>query len=297
MAVALLSLIGCGVLLGLSTNIAKYAYLQGVSALPFLAGSLAGATAVLSLMLAKQVRKIHLSKPLIGYLLISAFFSVAGSNFILFSAIPYVGVSYIALTMTLPPLLTYVIALVLKVESYNVWRAGGVVFAFAGAALLVISKWSLLGVNQQWALIALLGPLLLAMGNIYRSAQWPQGFKPEQLALGMLFVAAMMLILVGFIHPKLSLSMPLNRTSIGLIVFQSFVFAGQFLLLFILQRTGGPVLLSLIGSVSALFGVPVAVFLLGEALSPVFIPAAALIVFGVMCMLFGQSIVQVEVDA
>ena len=49
-----------------------------------------------------------------------------------------------------------------------------------------------------------------------------------------------------------------------LIIVQAAVFAGMFLLLFMLQKTGGPVLLSLLGSVGALVGVPVAIFLQGE---------------------------------
>ena len=46
--VAVASLLGCGALLGLSTNLAKVANEFGIEPLPFLAWSLAGATLLLS---------------------------------------------------------------------------------------------------------------------------------------------------------------------------------------------------------------------------------------------------------
>src|SRR3546814_19836216 len=66
------------------------------------------------------------------------------------------------------------------------------------------------------------------------------------LAAGMLVAAAVMLLGVGFL-PGFSLAVPMDQSlPLALIIVQSVVFAGMFLLLFRLQKIGGPVLLSLL---------------------------------------------------
>lgn len=68
---------------------------------------------------------------------------------------------------------------------------------------------------------------------------------------------------------------------------QAGLFAGQFLLLFVLQKTGGPVLLSLLGSVGAVVGVPVAIFLQGENPPAGLFLGASLIALGVALVTWG----------
>lgn len=73
---------------------------------------------------------------------------------------------------------------------------------------------------------------------------------------------------------------------VGLIVLQSILFAAQFLLLFLLQKTGGSVLLSLLGAV---VGVPIAVFIQGESPPEGLILGASLIATGVACVTWGGA--------
>ena len=68
---------------------------------------------------------------------------------------------------------------------------------------------------------------------------------------------------------------------------QAAVFASQFLLLFLLQKTGGPVLLSLLGSVGAIVGVQVAIFLQGEMPPEGLFLGASLIALGVGLVTWG----------
>jgi drug/metabolite transporter (DMT)-like permease len=288
MKITLGTLLGCGALLGLSTNLAKVASNQNLSALPFLTWSLLGATFILTIISALKNQKIPKSKVAIKYYFSAAFFSVAGSNLIFFSAIPHVGVSFVALTISLPPLLTYFIALSIGLEKFCRWRAMGVIFSLIGTSILVAAKWSSPESDHTWILITLLGPILLAAGNIYRTTHWPSGEKPETLAPGMLIAATTTLVLVSLIVPEWSLSLQLKQENLALIFMQSIVFAGQFLLLFILQKVGGPVLLSLIGAVSAIFGIPFAMTLLNEPMLPALLPSALLIAVGIACMMKQQ---------
>ena len=276
-----------GALLGISTNVAKYAGEIDLSPLAFLFWSIAGAATILLVIALLRHELPPLNKRSFEYYFISALVSVAGSNLLFFSAIPHVGAGFVALIISLPPLLTYLGALALGMERFQTVRALGVAAALAGAGVLAARKFSAPDASVFWILIALCGPVLLAIGNLYRTLRWPEGASPNALAPGML-IAAVVLLGATSLLPDFSLTVPLGGfLPLGLITLQAFIFAGQFQLLFLLQKTGGPVLLSLLGSVGAIVGVPVAVFLQGESPPDGLILGASLIALGVALVTWG----------
>lgn len=288
--VPLICLLAGGSLLGISTNLAKYAGEINLVPLAFLFWSISGASIILLIIsfLRRELPPLNIRS--FEYYTIAALVSVAGSNLVFFSAIPHVGAGFVALIIALPPLLTYLGALALRMEDFQPIRAFGVAAALAGAGVLAAHKFSAPNTSVLWIMIALCGPVLLAIGNLYRTLRWPQGASPSALAPGMLIAAAIMLGMLGMtdIMPNLSLVVPKQSLiPFGLIVLQAFIFAGQFLLLFLLQKTGGPVLLSLLGSVGAVVGVPVAIFLQGEAPPDGLFLGASLIAFGVALVAWG----------
>ncbi len=285
--IPLLCLLVGGALIGISTNLAKYAGEIGLTPLAFLFWSITGAAFILSTYAFLRHELPPLSKPTLKYYLIAALVSVAGSNLIFFSAVPHVGASFVALTISLPPLLTYLAAIILRIEPFTKLRALGVVTALAGAGVLAAHKFSAPDASVFWIVLTLCGPVLLAIGNIYRTLYWPDNLAPSALAPGMLIAASMLLALVSIV-PHYSLAVPMTELlPFGLIAIQACVFAGQFLLLFLLQRTGGPVLLSLLGAVGAVVGVPVAIFLQGENPPEGLFLGASLIALGVILVTYG----------
>ncbi|MGP5437663.1 DMT family transporter [Psychrobacter alimentarius] len=276
-----------GALIGVSTNLAKYANEIGVTPLAFLFWSITGAAIILLLVAIIKKELPPLTARSFEYYFVAALVSVAGSNLLLFSAIPHVGASFVALIVSLPPLLTYLGALMLRMERFNIIRALGVAAALTGAGVLAVRKFSAPDASIVWILLALFGPVLLAIGNIYRTLRWPDQASPNALAPGMLIAAALLLFMCSAlsnfsVHVSLTGWMPL-----GVIVVQAGLFAGQFLLLFVLQKTGGPVLLSLLGSVGAVVGVPVAIFLQGENPPAGLFLGASLIALGVALVTWG----------
>ncbi|NYT80027.1 DMT family transporter [Alcaligenaceae bacterium] len=285
----LLLLLGGGVLLGLSVNLAKLAGHVGLTPLAFLAWSITGAALILLLMAVLRGNPPPIDRRCLRYYAISAVVSVAGPNLVFFSAIPHVGASFVALIITLPPLLTYIGALAFGMERFQAIRALGVAAALAGAGVLGASQLAAPDADVFWILLVFAGPILLAVGNLYRSLGWPEGVSSDALAPGMLLGAAAMLLLAGLL-PGHSLAIPLDSSSALLVIAaQTIVFAGQFLVLFLLQKTGGPVLLSLLGSVGAVVGVPVAIFLQNEAAPQGLLPGAGLIALGVVLVARGQA--------
>lgn len=283
----LFCLVAGGALIGISTNLAKFAGENGLTPLAFLFWSITGAAVILFIYAVLRREIPPLSKPTLSYYLVAALVSVAGSNLIFFSAIPHVGASFVALIISLPPLLTYLAAIILRMERFTKLRALGVVAALAGAGVLAARKFAAPDASMFWIGIALCGPVLLAIGNIYRSLYWPDELSPSALAPGMLIAASMLLGMVSLL-PHYSLTVPMSAIlPLGLIAVQAFVFAGQFLLLFLLQKTGGPVLLSLLGAVGAVVGVPVAIFLQGERPPEGLFLGASLIAIGVGLVTYG----------
>jgi drug/metabolite transporter (DMT)-like permease len=103
----------------------------------------------------------------------------------------------------------------------------------------------------------------------------------------MLMAAALLLLMFSAL-PNFSVTVSIKEwLPLGVIIIQAGVFAGQFLLLFVLQKTGGPVLLSLLGSVGAVVGVPVAIFLQGESPPAGLFLGASLIALGVALVTWG----------
>ncbi|MDN6276083.1 DMT family transporter [Psychrobacter sp.] len=280
-------LLAGGALIGISTNLAKYAGEIGLTALAFLFWSIVGASIILLIVAFIRRDLPPLNRRSFEYYFVTALVSVAGSNLLLFSAIPHVGAGFVALIVSLPPLLTYLAALILRMEKFHILRALGVAAALIGAGVLAVHKLSAPDTSLFWILIALCGPVLLAIGNIYRTLRWPKDASPNALAPGML-VAAALLLLIFSILPNESVAVPpVEWLPIGVMIIQSCVFAGQFLLLFLLQKTGGPVLLSLLGAVGAVVGVPVAIFLQGEAPPEGLFIGASLIAVGVGLVTWG----------
>ena len=276
-----------GALIGISTNLAKYAGEVGVTPLAFLFWSITGAAVILWVIAFIRQELPPLSARSFEYYFVAALISVAGSNLLLFSAIPHVGAGFVALIISLPPLLTYLGALTLRMERFSIIRALGVAAALMGAGVLALRKFTAPDASIFWIVIALCGPVLLAIGNIYRTLRWPDKASPSALAPGMLMAAALLLLIFSAL-PNFSVTVPIKEwLPLGVITIQAGVFAGQFLLLFVLQKTGGPVLLSLLGSVGAVVGVPVAIFLQGESPPAGLFLGASLIALGVALVTWG----------
>ena len=286
--VPLLCLLGAGSMMGLSTDFAKLAPGAGLPPFALLAWALAGATLVLTLIGAVRGRLPSLNVRTVEYFLVAGFVGLAAPYLIFFSAVPHVGASFVAVSLALSPLYTYAGTLLLGMERFDVWRALGVVLTLAGSLLLAVLKLSVPGAPTFWIVATLSAPVLLAAGNIYRTLRWPPGSGSDQLAPGMLGAAALVLLVVGALPggfgaiPDLSLAVPTgDAAALLLIVAQAAAFAVVFLLYFVLQQRGGPVYLSLLGSVAAVVGSVIAIFLLGEAAPQGLVVGGALIALGV----------------
>lgn len=286
--IALISLLTSGLLLGITTNLARLAPVIGIPPLPYLTWSLLGATVLLLAIANARGQVLRLNHRTIEYFIVAGFLTTAGANLIFFNAVTRLGVSFVAMMIALPPLFTYTGAIILRLEKFNWIRAAGVAIALTGTAILVVERQAVGNIELAWVALTLIGPVLLAAGNLYRTCRWPPGVSSESLAPGTLIAGTLMLFVYAIVTGE-PLRISSNHSySLLLIVLQSMIFSGQFLLMFILQKAGGPVLMSLIGGVSAVCGVPIAMTIFNEPMLPMFVVSAFMVLVGIVSLLVNQ---------
>jgi drug/metabolite transporter (DMT)-like permease len=276
----LLLLLAVGTLLGVFTVLVKAAIAAGWHPLAFLFWSLAGSGLIVAAVAVANGQPPRFDRRTIPYYLGAGLLSGALPNALSFTAIAHVGAGFVALCYAFPPLITYGLALSLGMERPRALRATGLLVGLFGAVLLVAAKVSVEGDSLAWLAIALIAPVVVASGNIFRSFFWPTGATPLSLAPGMLLAGALLLgpalMLAG-----VPLAPPPGAAALGLVLAEIAVFAAAFSLIFVLQALAGPVYLSQIGSVGAAAGAALAVVVLGETASPTIVLATAVILAGV----------------
>ena len=293
MAGAPLALLLTGSLLGLTLDIAKAAFIAGASPLSFLFWTLLGATIIVSIVAVSAGQAPSFRASHLGYGVWSGLLSVAAPNALLFLAIPHTGAGFVALCGAFPPLYTYLLALALRMEPPQWLRAAGVLAGIGGAVILGLSKASVGDSDVFWIALALSVPVIIGVGNIYRTRYWPKGASALQLAPLMLAGAVVWVGLFAAASDMPQLVPTLNvSTETLLLPLQIGLVALMYVMYFVLQKIAGPVYFSQIGSVSAVLGAVIAAIWFGESFPPAIIPAALLILFGAAAVTLAPRLMQ-----
>ncbi|MCV0428202.1 MAG: DMT family transporter [Roseibium sp.] len=286
-----------GSFLAVSTVFAKSAPSLGWHPLALLQWSILGgalglflATRLVGRARGARVREQNGSthKQLLTYLVVTGLLFIA-PNMIAVVAAPKVGAGFVSLCFAFPLVLTYAIAVALRLELLTVLMGSGVLLGVAGGVLLAVSGADLSADASLWSVIALLIPVFLAAGNIYRTWKWPKGARPVDLALGMMAVGfvALTLFTVAWGIPIVPASW--TYPAVGLLVAQMTVFGLQYGLYFRLQQTAGPVYLSQIGSVAAVMGLGLGFLVFDEIPNEAKIAAVVFVAAGIVLVTLGRK--------
>lgn len=221
-----------------------------------------------------------------GYAIVSAALMAAALALVWLAA-PHAGAGYVAFVHAFPILLTWAMARLLGLEPASRPRLVAVLLGLAGGAVLGGAKLAAAPAGAaRWTLVATAIPVVLALGNIYRSRYWPRGAPPLMLA-GLTLLLAGLMVAPGAALTEGAAALPrLAAPEVWpLLAALTASYTVQYVTFFRLQQVGGPVVLSLIGPVAAVAGPPAAVLLQGEHLPAVFPLAALLTGAGVWLML------------
>lgn len=268
-------LVAVSFLLALQTIVAKVAVTAQVPMLSFLTVCILTSGSVLLLRSGRPV----MTPSLWRYSVISGAL-YAFPNALAFVAVAPLGAGFVALVFSFTSLVTWMISVGLGVEKPTVMRVIAVLLALCGAILIAMSKAAGGDAPLIWVMIAMTFPVIIGIGNVYRTIQWPSGVAP-------LFLAAVMLIFGGlavlpfaiFIEGASVIATP---GPVKIYLAEIAVMIAAYILYFRLQRLAGPVYLSQIGGLIALFGAVIAVVVLGETLPAMILPAAVLIALGIV---------------
>ncbi len=270
-----------GILLGLTLPFGKVATAAGVAPIVWAFVISAGAGAVLFAALTARGGRIVATVGRLRYFTIAAAISYAIPNLLMFSAIPHLGAGYTGIMFTLSPVVTLMLSLLLGVRQPNALGIAGIVVGFAGAVLVAVTRGEAgRPAELFWVGMGLLLPVSLALGNIYRTLDWPEGAGTLELAAGShLAAAALLLVLILLSGSAGSFSL---LPSLPLLVAAQVASASlMFVFFFQLQKVGGPVYLSQIGYVGAAVGLLSGTLLLGERYGPLTWAGALVIAAGV----------------
>lgn len=264
----LVLLLATGTALGFNLPLGKLAAQAGIN--PFLWAALIALVPglVLSIVALRSGSSVALRR-LLPFAVISGLAAYVVPNAIIFLAIPHIGSGLAGLMYALSPVVTAALSLASGVRPPSRGLLLSVALGLAGAVLVIAGRQSLaVPTAANWLLIALVVPLSLAIGNVYRTAYWPPGATPAQLAASSNLLAAPMLLAAAAWSSGGSgagaLLAPLAAQP-WLVLAQCTASTVMFALFFRLQWVGGPTYLSQIGYVAAAVALAVGVAVLGES--------------------------------
>ena len=310
----LLLLLGTGAMLGLNFPLGKLAIASGVE--PALWAALISLGAGLALWIVTRVAddrrgaaasfdnpsppRIRLRQGYAGqeregsrgvllrYAITSGFLSYVVPNFLTFSVIPKIGSGLAAIMFALSPVMTAALSILFKVRPPSAVGLLGIALGLFGALVIIVFRGASFAVGSGfWLAAALLIPVFLGVGNLYRTMAWPEGARPRKLAAMTNLAAVPPLILIVLVQTGTLDIAPLLADP-GLAALQVAVSTIMFLMFFRLQQLGGPTYLSQIGYVAAAVGVVIGVTWLGETYPPGVWVGTVIIAAGIALSTFAQ---------
>ena len=276
-----LLLLAVGTLLGLNFPLGKLAQAAQVPAVLWAALISLGASSLLGAWLLLRRRPVVCDAQHARYFVITALVSYALPNLLVLAAMAHLGSGPTAMMFTLSPLFTALLSRLAGLRAPARLEYAGIAIGFGGALLVALARGEAgRPAAWLWVGVGLLIPLLLALGNVYRSLDWPPRADGTWLAVGSHGVAALLLLALCALTGAWR-GLPALAGVPWLAAAQVAAAVLMFPLFFRLQALGGPVLLSQIGTVGAGVGVAVGAGLLGERYPPLVWGGVALIALGI----------------
>ena len=285
----LLLLLGTGAALGLNFPIGKLAMAAGVTPALWAAVISLGAGLAMLFIVAVTEPK-NLSRTSTFYFaIISSFLSYVVPNFLTYSVIPKIGSGLAAIMFALSPVVTALLSLALRVRPPNLLGIFGITLGLAGAGIIIFSRNAdFTSSATLWILAALLIPIFLGAGNVYRTMAWPFAASPRKLAAHTNLAAVPFLALAVYVQTGTFDLVPLTGIP-GLVALQLAVSTVMFLMFFRLQQIGGPTYLSQIGYIAAAVGVVIGVLYFGEIYPRSVCLGAGVIIVGIAFSTLAQA--------
>ncbi len=272
-------IITIGALVGVSFTLTKFVAIADIAPQLALFWQLLVASLVLFAIGVVTGKRPMLHRKYLIYYLGAGILGISGPALIGYTVLGHVSTGFYSALVTLSPLFTFAITALVEKRMLPTYRLIGILIGLAGISFATRSGFDLSGVAPHWIAIAMASPLLLAMGNVFRSRAYPQGGDPMALATGtlglQLLVIGLPVLVSGQIAPGSFGPGPIAAIiGIGLITALSYV------LTFEVQRRTDGVGFAQVGYFATLFGIGFGALVFGEPIRPTLLVALAVLFFG-----------------
>ena len=155
----------------------------------------------------------------LGFIFCIAMLGAAIPSVLFYYAAPHVPAGVLSITVALIPLMTYGFSIPLKLETFSVVRAVGLVFGVIAICLIALPENSLPDpATLPWIFIACISALCYAIENIILGFKSALTVGPMRLAMGMNLIAAVTLLPITILTDSyFSPSLPLKTVDYAVI--------------------------------------------------------------------------------
>ena len=155
----------------------------------------------------------------LGFIFCIAMLGAAIPSVLFYYAAPHVPAGVLSITVALIPLMTYGFSIPLKLETFSVVRAVGLVFGVLAICLIALPENSLPDpATLPWIFIACISALCYAVENIILGFKSALTVGPMRLAMGMNLIAAVTLLPITILTDSyFSPSLPLKTVDYAVI--------------------------------------------------------------------------------
>ena len=285
----LILLVVLGALWGGNPSFSKALAIAGVS--PFAAVFWQTSGAGVLLLLVCLVRRTPLQfgrKHLIYFVFIGVIgFDVAYTTVVF--TVAQLSAGYVSILILISPMLTYLIALILRMEPIVTIRAAGVVVGLAGAGFLVVPEGSLPSRDLlPLALFAFIIPLAYAAANIFAEIGRPANTDNVALAMGTMFAAAVGALIGTLVDNSFYPAWQNFGHTEAVLAGFALSAAIAYLIFYTIIKMAGAVYLGQVGYLATLFGVTWGILFFAEKPNAWLWLAALLVAAGVALVNLGK---------
>ncbi len=230
-------------------------------------------------------RRFVLNWALIKTLCILGLLGSALPGLLFYYAASQVPAGVLSITVTLAPIFTYALALLVRVEGFSKLRFIGLILGLTSISVIVLPETSLPSKSAAiWVMLACLSSFFYACENIYLGIAELDDIGPLRLSCGMGFASAAFLFIPAFITgaltETLSISTELTLTIFGL----SVIGATAYACFVFTVRVSGPIFASQVGYIVTVCGIVWGIVIFGEVHSAWIWVAFVLMMLGLICV-------------
>ena len=253
LAVALLFILG--ITWGSGYAIAKYATQNGISPLGYAFWQSLGPAVVITFIALGTRDAFGWSKSHWRYYLVCGLLGIAIPNTNMYWVAPHLPAGLLAVLVNTAPILTYLFALIFKLEVFHAWRFIGVLCGLLGVLCILLPQ-ATLPDNAAWPYLlqALLSPLCFALCAVFIKRYYPAKSSAMTLAAGMLVCSAIVLAPWVLLRHDFYPLFPLKNLSDVLLLVEIGLSSLGYVIMFKLLKHAGPVYYSLVSGVVVLTG-------------------------------------------